>query len=156
MARSKQRLDHAVVDVLIIDDDKFLLVEEGRPERKGLFNLPGGHVKGNETLSAAAIREVKEETGYNVTLTGLVGIYQTIYPHINVSGPVFAGQIVGGRPTVSGDHPSLKWVTQAQLHELDKAGRLFTKHPILAVEDFLQRGVLPLDAVVSSAVEMTK
>jgi 8-oxo-dGTP pyrophosphatase MutT (NUDIX family) len=40
-----------------------------------LWALPGGVMQPGETIAAAAIREVKEETNIDVEITGLVGIY---------------------------------------------------------------------------------
>jgi ADP-ribose pyrophosphatase YjhB (NUDIX family) len=141
--------DHAIVDILIVDGDKYLLVMEGKPGRQGLFNLPGGHIEPHETIAQAAIREAKEETGYDVQLTGLVGIYQGIYPRINVSGPVLSAKIVGGSAMPSSEHPQVRWVTQKKLRALAKDGKLFTAYPPLAVEHFEQRGAYPLEAITS-------
>jgi 8-oxo-dGTP pyrophosphatase MutT (NUDIX family) len=149
MTQTTRQIDHAIVDVLIIDGDRYLLVEEGKPGREGLFNLPGGHVEAHETLMDAALREAKEETGYDVKLTGLVGVYQGIYPHINVSGPVFSARIVGGEPAPSDEHPSLKWVTKEELYDLAKQGKLFTKYPPFAVGHYVTRGAFPLDVIAS-------
>lgn len=149
MPQTKPYIDHAIVGVLVVDDDKYLLIEEGKPGREGLFNVPGGHVEAGETLIAAAIREVKEESGYDVILTGVIGVYQSIYPHLNISGPVFSATVVGGGPVSAPEHPSLTWVTKAELCELDTNGKLFTKYPPLAVERYLARGVVPLDFVDS-------
>lgn len=149
MQHSQHQMDHAVVDVLIVDGDKFLLVEEGKPGREGLFNLPGGHVEPHETLFAAAIREAKEETGYDIELTGLVGIYQAIYPNLNVSGPVLGAKVVGGKATPTPQHPSLRWVTADELAQLAKANKLFTKYPPFAAEHYVTRGIFPLDSVAS-------
>ena len=146
---SMKQIDHAIVDVLIVREGKFLLVEEGKPGRKGLFNLPGGHVEAHETLFDAAIREAKEETGYSIELTGVVGIYQAIYPHVNVSGPVFSAKITGGSPAPTPEHPTLKWVTKDELYALAKEGKLFTKYPPFAVTHYTTRGVFPLDIVAS-------
>src|SRR5688500_5504855 len=118
MQKSNPQMDHAIVDVLIVDGDKFLLVQEGKPGRNGRFNLPGGHVEANEELFEAAVREAKEETGYDVKLTGVVWIYQAIYAHINVSGPVFSAKIIGGSASPSAQHPVIKWVTRDELHQL--------------------------------------
>jgi 8-oxo-dGTP pyrophosphatase MutT (NUDIX family) len=142
-------IDHAIVDVLIVDGNKFLLVQEGKPGREGLFNLPGGHVEAHETLFEAAVREAKEETGYDVELTGLVGIYQGIYPAINVSGPVFSAHIVGGAAQASAEHPALLWVTAKELRKLAADNKLFTKYPPSAVDHYITRGTYPLDIVAS-------
>lgn len=149
MKQAESQVDHAIVDVLIIDKDRFLLVEEGKPGREGLFNLPGGHVEAHETLVNAALREAKEETGYDIKLTGVVGIYQAVYSHINVSGPVFSAQVIGGKPAPSSEHPTLQWVTKDELYTLAKNGKLFTKYPPFAVAHYVERGVFPLDIIAS-------
>jgi 8-oxo-dGTP diphosphatase len=141
------QVDHSVVSTLVVIDDKFLLVQEGKPGREGLYNLPGGHVEAHETLFEAAIRETKEESGYEIELTGVVGVYQSIYSHINVSGPVFSAKVVGGKPLTSKAHPDVKWVTMEELHAMAKAGQLFTKYPPAAADHYTSRGRLPLDIV---------
>jgi len=149
MQQSKAKIDHAVVDVLIVDGDKFLLVQEGKPGRNGTYNLPGGHVEANETLFEAAIREVKEETGYDIKLTGLVGIYQSVFPHINISGPVFSGTIVSGTATTTAEHPAIRWVTRDEVHQMARDGELFTTYPPYAVDHYQSRGSVALDIVAS-------
>ena len=49
---------------VIIKDEKILMVQEN----KGHWGLPKGHIEENETDIQTAIREVKEETGLDVTL----------------------------------------------------------------------------------------
>lgn len=140
-------VDHAIVDILVINDDKFLLVQEGKPGREGLYNLPGGHIDAHETILEAAVRETKEETGYDVEVTGLVGIYQGIYPALNVSGPVLSARITGGQITVSDEHQDVIWVTAEQMYDMAKNGKLFTQYPPFAMNHFLTRGALPLDYI---------
>jgi 8-oxo-dGTP pyrophosphatase MutT (NUDIX family) len=41
----------------------------------GLWGLPGGGIEPGETIKAAAVREVKEETGLDVAVTHLIGVY---------------------------------------------------------------------------------
>ncbi|HSM99545.1 MAG TPA: NUDIX hydrolase [Rudaea sp.] len=63
------------VACIVPRNGKFLLVEEiVRGER--VLNQPAGHLEPDESLPAAAVRETREETGWDVSLTHLVGIYQ--------------------------------------------------------------------------------
>ena len=60
-------------------DGRFLLVEENiRGQR--VLNQPAGHLEPNETLLVAALRETREETGWKVTLTDFIGVYQWTNP----------------------------------------------------------------------------
>ena len=75
-------------------DGKYLLVQEKYHTIYGLWNLPSGHVDNGEVIEDAAIREAKEETGYDVKLVEKIGIY-----HEMVESPIrhaFRADIVGG------------------------------------------------------------
>ncbi|WP_349570493.1 NUDIX hydrolase [Azotobacter salinestris] len=65
---------HVTVATIVEDNGLFLLVEElqdGRP----VLNQPAGHLEPDESLTEAALRETLEETGWQVELTGVIGIY---------------------------------------------------------------------------------
>ena len=63
------------VDILLEDAGKILLVKRAYPPFKGKWALPGGYIEYGETAEKAAIREAKEETGLDVALEGLIGVY---------------------------------------------------------------------------------
>jgi len=63
------------VIVAVIDDEKVLLTKR---EDFEVWCLPGGGVEDGESLAKAAVREIREETGINVELTRLVGVYPRI------------------------------------------------------------------------------
>ncbi|CCO23924.1 NUDIX domain-containing protein [Maridesulfovibrio hydrothermalis] len=62
------------VDIVIYDPVRGVVLIERKNPPLG-WALPGGFVDYGETLEHAAVREAKEETGLEVVLTGLVGVY---------------------------------------------------------------------------------
>lgn len=67
-----------VAGVVINRDDKYLLVQENRPGTKihELWNFPAGKVNEGATLEETAIREAKEEVGYDVELLRKLAVFQ--------------------------------------------------------------------------------
>ena len=63
------------VDALIIYRGKIVLIKRRNPPFEGLFALPGGFVEVGETVESAAVREAKEETGLDIGLIRLLGVY---------------------------------------------------------------------------------
>ncbi len=66
---------HITVATIVERDGTFLFVEE-RVNDQLVLNQPAGHWEEDETLYEGALRETLEETGWEVELTGLVGIYE--------------------------------------------------------------------------------
>lgn len=60
-----------IVGGVIKKDDKYLLVQEAKKRCRGKWNIPAGHLDTNESIFEGAKREVFEECGYNVELTGI-------------------------------------------------------------------------------------
>lgn len=92
----------AVVAAVILERDyKYLLVQERKDEAYGLWNLPSGRVEVGESIEEAAVREVKEETGYSINLTGKVAVIHEGHDY-NVKH-VYAGEISDGDLAVKED-----------------------------------------------------
>ncbi len=63
---------------MILEGDKVVLVERGREPLKGRWSLPGGVVEVGELVKDALRREVKEETGLEVEVIGLIEVFERI------------------------------------------------------------------------------
>ncbi|MCZ4101883.1 MULTISPECIES: NUDIX domain-containing protein [Streptomyces] len=91
-----------------------------------LWALPGGGMDMTDSLPGTAVREVKEETGLDVEITGLVGTYTDPRHVIAYSdGEVrrqfnvcFTARVVGGRLAMSDESTELRFIAQAEIAEL--------------------------------------
>lgn len=63
------------VATVVVSDGRLLMVEEMVGGRL-VLNQPAGHLEPDETLLDAALRETREETGWDVRLTAFIGAYQ--------------------------------------------------------------------------------
>lgn len=63
------------VATVVVRDGRLLMVEE-QADGRLVLNQPAGHLEPDESLVDAALRETREETGWDVRLTAFVGAYQ--------------------------------------------------------------------------------
>ena len=81
------------VNVAVIQSNKILLTQRDDFET---WILPGGGVEDSESIAQAALRETREETGLDVELTRLVGIYSRLGNFLKGHVILFAGKPLGG------------------------------------------------------------
>ncbi len=91
-----------IVNVVVKKDDTILMVQEGEGNSKGMWNFPAGHLDEGENIFEGAIREAKEETGFDVELTGLVNIQNVVYDNRHIVMVMFSAEIVGGEIVIDG------------------------------------------------------
>ena len=63
------------VDAVILFQGGIVLIRRANPPNQGCYALPGGFVEIGETVEEAMKREAREDTGLDIDLLGLVGIY---------------------------------------------------------------------------------
>ncbi|NUU22702.1 MAG: NUDIX domain-containing protein [Streptomycetaceae bacterium] len=122
--------------VAIADRDGRILLL--RRADSGNWSLPGGGIEFGESLVACAVREVREETGLDVEITGLVGIYSDPRHIIAYSdGEVrqqftvcYTAKNLGGELTPSDESTALAFVAPADLdrHPMHVTQRLRIGH----------------------------
>jgi 8-oxo-dGTP diphosphatase len=90
------------VEILVEEQSKILLVKRLNDPGKDQWSLPGGYMDSDEAPEEAAARECKEETGLDVTVTGLLAVMQDReYPNsadvvIAYSAKIKAGSLSAG------------------------------------------------------------
>lgn len=140
-------LPDVTVAALVLHEGRLLLVEE---DVRGeiVINQPAGHLEPDESLVDAMVRECREETGWTVEPTGLVGIYQWIDPdsrrqYLRVA---FAAHAVAHDPQAPLDTGILHalWLTPQALRECRPRHR--SPMVLRVAEDFLAGRHLPLSA----------
>jgi ADP-ribose pyrophosphatase YjhB (NUDIX family) len=107
-----------VCGVVLEQAGKYLLVQERQPKVYGQWNLPAGKVDAGETLEQAAMREAKEEVGFDTEL-----IKQVLVFHPSAERPVFhaySAQITGGELSFAQDELlDARWFSYEELKTLN-------------------------------------
>ncbi|BCO89001.1 MULTISPECIES: NUDIX hydrolase [Mycobacterium avium complex (MAC)] len=110
---------------IVTDEQGRILLVKRRDNT--LWALPGGGHDIGETIAGTAAREVKEETGLDVEVTGLVGVYTN--PHHVVAfsdGEVrqqfslcFTTTLLGGTLAIDHESTDIAWAHPADIPTLD-------------------------------------
>ena len=141
---------HVTVASVIVRDDRYLLVEERDKQTGGLvFNQPAGHLERGESLLECAHREILEETGWRVKVTGVIGIALYTAP---ANGVTYHRTTFLGKPVVElaghsldPDIHAVHWMDYEEI----KANSARMRSPlVLAAVEQHRRGVcFPLDLI---------
>lgn len=147
MQETSRWAPHVTVATVIADNDhRFLLVRETKGGRQ-VLNQPAGHLEPGESLVEAAARECREETGRDVTLTGLVGIHQWSAPDGTAFLRfTFAGQLQDKAACHPLD-PAIDGCDWFTLDHLRQADNLRSPLVLRCIEDWLQRPPYPLSVL---------
>lgn len=107
----------ATAGVVCLRGDEVLLVQRGNPPRRGEWSIPGGRIEPGETTKAAALRELREETGVEAELAGLIDVVDAIFH--NKAGTLttrhyvmvdYAARWTAGEPVAADDADDARFV----------------------------------------------
>lgn len=112
------------VSVSVWRGDQVLLVQRDKAPSKGLWAPVGGRVEWGETLEAAALREVREETGVTCEIAGFTQLREMIRVDGDVPGhhvvlAVFAARWISGEAIAGDDADAVAWVDFDALSDYD-------------------------------------
>ena len=129
---------HVTVATIVEDQGRFLIVEELKAG-KAVLNQPAGHLDPDETLQNAAVRETLEETGWDVELTSVIGIYLYTAPSNGVTYQriCFAAKPLRHHPEYQLDDGIIGplWLTRDQLQSEQERWR--SELVMRCVDDYL-------------------
>ena len=139
---------HVTVATIIERDNRFLMVYEDA-DGKNVYNQPAGHLDPNEPLAQAAIREALEETGWQVKLTGVVGVNLYTAPSNGVTyfRTTFIGEAVAQQPNYVLDTGIIEavWLTYEEI--LARKDALRSPMTLQIIEEYRAGRRFPLEVV---------
>ena len=120
------------VRVVVVNDKKEILMVKQHHENRDIWMVPGGGIEEGENSIQASVREVKEETGLEITVTGMAWHMEEVSEargqrFVNyMVGKVEGGQLNLGRdPELDDDKQVLREVAFMSKEEIDELENVF-------------------------------
>ena len=136
-----------IVGGVLEKDGKYLLVQEAQEKCYGKWNLPAGHLDPNETIFEAAKREIKEESGLGVELTGVCQIGNKKLEDDLFVSVIFSTKVLGGDIKFDPDEIlDVKWFSYEELMSM-KAQLRSEKFIMGAIDNVRNKLVTPISIV---------
>jgi 8-oxo-dGTP diphosphatase len=108
------------VGVVCLRGDSVLLIRRGTPPRVGEWSLPGGRIEPGERAVDAALRELREETGVEAEITGLIDVVDGLFPEAGRHYVLidYAARWLAGEPVAGDDAAEARFVALDQVEAL--------------------------------------
>lgn len=106
--------------VVCLRGDAVLLIRRGRPPKQGEWSLPGGRIEPGERAADAALRELREETGVEAEITGVLDVVDGIFPEAGRHYVLidYAARWVSGEPAAGDDALEARFVARKEADAL--------------------------------------
>ena len=112
------RMKISISDVVIIEDNKVLLVQEKKQMAYALWNFPGGKLEPGETAEQAAYREIREELNVDLINPKLVKTYPVQNLGVNLDLNTFTGSIKGNIKIKDDELLAYGWFSLESVEEM--------------------------------------
>lgn len=133
--------------VWVEHDRKVLMIQRSD---SGNWSMPGGTMDFGESLEACAAREVQEETGVEVEIDGIVGVFTDPLHRIEYSdgevrqefAVVYRGTYRSGDLITSPESPRVEWVPTQELEglKMDRSQRMRVSWALSHEEPYVGQG----------------
>jgi len=102
---------------VVMRGGEILLIRRGKPPLAGAWSIPGGRIEWGESARAAAIREVREETGCEIEILGLIDVVDRIDQQAGHHFVLvdFAARWVSGEPRPGDDAAEARFVPFSEI-----------------------------------------
>jgi ADP-ribose pyrophosphatase YjhB (NUDIX family) len=136
-----------IVGGVLEKDGKFLLVQEAQEKCYGKWNLPAGHLDNDETIQDGAIREIFEETGCRVELTGILEIANKKLKEDLFVSIIFSTKIINEDIKYDKDEIlDVKWFTYDEIINMKEELRA-EDFIINAIDAFVNNKIVSMDVI---------
>jgi len=109
----------AAAGAVVFRGEDVLLIRRGRAPLKGSWSLPGGKIEFGETAIEAVAREVREETGCEIEVIGLIDVVDRIDPGSHYVLADYAARWISGEPRPGDDADRARFFDKSDLPELN-------------------------------------
>lgn len=138
---------HVTVAAVVQRNGRFLMVREGSETGSLVYNQPAGHLEENEALTQAVIRETLEETGWQVTPSGILSVrlYTSPLNQVSYLRTTFVADAVVHYPDHQLD-PAIEevlWMSEEELVEHEQEMR--SELVLQSIRDYQRKQRFPLE-----------
>jgi 8-oxo-dGTP diphosphatase len=132
MGTSREYPERPIVGIggIVIHESRAVLIRRGSAPLRGEWSIPGGSLELGETLEEGVVRELLEETGLEVRVTGMVEIFERIFsehPVRFVEGKIrpryhfvivdYLCERLSGEPRAGGDALDVAYAREDELEQ---------------------------------------
>lgn len=161
MEKDRGKVWLGVAGVVINSEGKWLVVKKTYSGLKGIWSLPAGFVNFGETADEAVVREVKEETGIDCVVTGLIGLRTgVIRQDISDNMAIFYGYPKDEQQSIIIQEQEISEVSWLTVEELVNGGgasvmlREMASHELKNHQLLKQEGINPGDVFQYSSYKL--